>query len=139
MTRLSVCRPSNAQAIARRPGAASYLVLDADGLAGKVREQSVAMMVERLPRASRLDPAELPFAAAVVGGDILRSIPRGLAVDETMKLVPGVKVDNQAEGETLVRAALADAGIGIRALEPIPPSMEDVFVGLIEGEERAAA
>jgi len=47
-----------------------------------------------------------------------------------------VKVDNQAEGETLVRAALADAGIGIRALEPIPPSMEDVFVTLLEFQDK---
>jgi len=38
-----------------------------------------------------------------------------------------------------ISAALTQRGIEIRALEPIEPSMEDVFVGLIEREERAAA
>jgi len=47
-----------------------------------------------------------------------------------------VKVDNQAEGDAVVRAALAEAGIGIRALEPIPPSMEDVFVTLLEFQDK---
>jgi len=34
---------------------------------------------------------------------------------------------------------LGAAGIRIDNLEPIPPSMEDVFVGLIEEQERAVA
>ena len=50
-----------------------------------------------------------------------------------------VKVDNQAEGEVVVRQALAEAGIGIKTLEPIPPSMEDVFVTLLEFQDRKVA
>jgi ABC-2 type transport system ATP-binding protein len=38
-----------------------------------------------------------------------------------------------------IRAALEQAGIGITVLEPIDPSMEDVFVAMIEQEERKAA
>jgi ABC-2 type transport system ATP-binding protein len=38
-----------------------------------------------------------------------------------------------------IRAALQEAGIGIMVLEPIEPSMEDVFVAMIEQEERKAA
>jgi ABC-2 type transport system ATP-binding protein len=38
-----------------------------------------------------------------------------------------------------IRAALEKAGIAITVLEPIQPSMEDVFVAMIEQEERKAA
>jgi ABC-2 type transport system ATP-binding protein len=38
-----------------------------------------------------------------------------------------------------IRAALETAGIAITVLEPIQPSMEDVFVAMIEQEERKAA
>jgi ABC-2 type transport system ATP-binding protein len=50
-----------------------------------------------------------------------------------------VKVDNDEAAIPRIRAALDQAGIQIRSLEPIPPSMEDVFVSLIEKEEEAAA
>ncbi|MEO8099036.1 MAG: ABC transporter ATP-binding protein [Acidobacteriota bacterium] len=43
-----------------------------------------------------------------------------------------VKVDNQTEGAAEVRKALEAGGIQIQVLEPIPPSMEDVFVTLLE-------
>jgi ABC-2 type transport system ATP-binding protein len=39
----------------------------------------------------------------------------------------------------LIRSALEQAGITVSALEPIEPSMEDVFVAMIEAEERKAA
>ena len=38
-----------------------------------------------------------------------------------------------------VRERLAAKGIEVRKLEQIEPSMEDVFVALIEAEERKAA
>jgi hypothetical protein len=38
-----------------------------------------------------------------------------------------------------VRERLAARGIEVRKLEQIAPSMEDVFVALIESEERRAA
>jgi ABC-2 type transport system ATP-binding protein len=38
-----------------------------------------------------------------------------------------------------IRSALEQAGITITVLEPIEPSMEDVFVAMIEAEERKAA
>jgi ABC-2 type transport system ATP-binding protein len=47
-----------------------------------------------------------------------------------------VKVDSQTAGEAAVRQALNDAGISIRTLEPIPPSMEDVFVTLLEFQDK---
>jgi len=45
----------------------------------------------------------------------------------------------EARGSDEVRTALSAARIKIDSLEPIPPSMEDVFVGLIEEQERAVA
>ena len=38
-----------------------------------------------------------------------------------------------------IRQALGAKGIEVERLEPIQPSMEDVFVALIEAEERKAA
>jgi ABC-2 type transport system ATP-binding protein len=46
------------------------------------------------------------------------------------------------EGEramTQIRSTLEQAGITVTVLEPIEPSMEDVFVAMIEQEERKAA
>ena len=53
---------------------------------------------------------DIPFAISIVGGDILNDLPRSLSMDEPMKLVPGVKVDNQANGE---RLHLSIRGVGI--------------------------
>ena len=50
-----------------------------------------------------------------------------------------VTVDDAAAAIALIREALAPRGIEIRRLESIQPSMEDVFVALIEAEERKAA
>ena len=49
-----------------------------------------------------------------------------------------IKVDDESRAIPEIKSALSSAGIKIGALEPIPPSMEDVFVGLIEEQERAA-
>ena len=40
-----------------------------------------------------------PAATTVVETPILDAMPRTVAIDEAMKLVPGVRVDNQADGE----------------------------------------
>jgi ABC-2 type transport system ATP-binding protein len=50
-----------------------------------------------------------------------------------------VTVEDAAAAQVGIRAALAGMGIEIRRLERIDPSMEDVFVALIEAEERKAA
>jgi ABC-2 type transport system ATP-binding protein len=50
-----------------------------------------------------------------------------------------VVVDDEEASMPRIRAALAAKGIEIRRLEPIDPSLEDVFVALIEAEERKVA
>jgi iron complex outermembrane recepter protein len=44
---------------------------------------------------------ETPAAIAVVFENILHSMPRGIGAEEALKLVPGIKVDNQADGERI--------------------------------------
>ena len=53
---------------------------------------------------------ENPAATTVVGRETLATMPRTVAADEALKLVPGVKVDNQADGE---RVHLSIRGQGI--------------------------
>jgi len=50
-----------------------------------------------------------------------------------------VTVDDAEAAPARIRQALAGKGIAITRLEPIAPSMEDVFVAMIEAEERKAA
>ncbi len=51
-----------------------------------------------------------PFAASIINSEFLKTMPKTIAVDEALKLVPGVKVDNQADGE---RVHLSMRGQGI--------------------------
>ena len=53
---------------------------------------------------------EIPFSVSVVGPEAVQTFSRGIAMDEPMKLVPGVKVDNQANGS---RVHLSIRGQGI--------------------------
>ena len=50
-----------------------------------------------------------------------------------------VVVDDTEATMQRIRSKLEGASIEIRRLEPITPSLEDVFVALIEAEERRAA
>ena len=53
---------------------------------------------------------EIPFATSIVGREAINNLPRAIAMDEPMKLIPGVKVDNQANGS---RVHLSIRGQGI--------------------------
>ncbi len=53
---------------------------------------------------------EIPFATSIVGQDFLSTVPRFVSIDEALKIVPGVKIDNQANGN---RLHLSIRGIGI--------------------------
>ena len=53
---------------------------------------------------------EIPFATSIVGQDFLNTVPRFVSIDEALKIVPGVKIDNQANGN---RLHLSIRGIGI--------------------------
>jgi iron complex outermembrane recepter protein len=63
-----------------------------------------------------------PFATFIITPELLKLMPKSIAADEPLKLVPGVKVDNQADGERLHlsirgQGILSEHGIrGIKAL-----------------------
>ena len=61
-----------------------------------------------------------PAATAVVGNEVLASMPRGIAAEEALRLVPGVKVDNQANQER-VHVSIRGQGLlterGIRGIK----------------------
>jgi iron complex outermembrane recepter protein len=63
--------------------------------------------------------SEIPFATSIVGPDILTQIPRTVSIDEALKLVPGIKVDNQSNAER-VHISIRGQGIlterGIRGI-----------------------
>ncbi len=44
---------------------------------------------------------ETPAATTVVPEELLKSMPRGIGAEEALKAVPGIKVDNQADGERI--------------------------------------
>ncbi|SPE40047.1 ABC transporter related [Candidatus Sulfopaludibacter sp. SbA3] len=50
-----------------------------------------------------------------------------------------VTVDHLDAGRASIQKALADRGIAVQGLQRIEPSMEDVFVAMIEAEDRKAA
>jgi iron complex outermembrane receptor protein len=62
---------------------------------------------------------DVPFSTSIVGSETFKSLPRSIAVDEPLKLVPGVKVDNQANGSR-VHVSMRGQGIlterGIRGI-----------------------
>jgi ABC-2 type transport system ATP-binding protein len=49
-----------------------------------------------------------------------------------------VKVEDAETADARIREVLGSASIRVDTLEPIAPTMEDVFVSLIEREEKAA-
>lgn len=63
---------------------------------------------------------ETPAATTVVSEEILRAMPRGIGAEEALKVVPGIKVDNQADGER-VHISIRGQGLlterGIRGIK----------------------
>lgn len=92
-----------AQAIARRPGARAWYVLDEAALAARVRDRTVADMVAAAP--TRVDPAGLPFRAPA---GAVTAVRVATAITHT---IGGVRVDARARtGVEGLWAAGVDAG-----------------------------
>ena len=71
-----------------------------------IKLDEVVIMAGRIP----LTLAQSPGAASVVGSRTLITMPRSAAVDEALRLVPGVRIDNQANGS---RVHMSVRGQGI--------------------------
>ncbi|MDD5544130.1 MAG: TonB-dependent receptor [Acidobacteriia bacterium] len=82
----------------------------------KVVRQEVVVIAPRFDVPLNATPA----ATSVVGKDVLDQMPRGVALDEALEGVPGVKIDNQANGER-VHLSIRGQGIlterGIRGIQ----------------------
>ena len=63
---------------------------------------------------------EVPAATSVVGMDTLKAMPRGIGAEEALALVPGIKVDNQADGQR-VHVSIRGQGLlterGVRGIK----------------------
>ncbi|MGE5399447.1 MAG: TonB-dependent receptor family protein [Ignavibacteriales bacterium] len=61
-----------------------------------------------------------PSATSIVGQEVLGSMPRSIAIDEALRFVPGLRIDNQADGER-VHISIRGQGIlterGIRGIK----------------------
>lgn len=85
-------------------------------------DQPPTVAAEIVVTASRIEiPLQQnPAATAVVSEAELAAMPRAVAIDEALKLVPGVKVDNQLNGEK-VHLSIRGQGIlterGIRGIK----------------------
>jgi fumarate reductase flavoprotein subunit len=99
------------QATARRPGARAYYLLDEEGLAERVRDRTVAEILETAPPESRVPLSDLPFdtppgtvAAVRVVASITHTIG-GLRVDDRARVL-------RADGTAIdgLYAAGVDAG-----------------------------
>ena len=100
-------RPATASDLLQVPQAAPQAALRADTDTLRVpRLRAVVITASRIP----IPLAENPAAIKIVGAEVLDAAPRGIAVDEAVSLVPGVKVDNQADGK---RVHLSMRGQGI--------------------------
>ena len=75
-------------------------------------QQPPRINVEVVVTAPRMDIPlkENPAATTVVVPEVLRAMPRSIGAEEALQLVPGVKVDNQADGE---RVHLSIRGQGL--------------------------
>ena len=85
------------------------------------------------PRWQAVD-AEI-LASVVVLGAVLEGIP-GILDIAVFGGGLHLKVENPETAIPQIRRELERAGISVITLEPIQPSMEDVFVSLIEKEEK---
>lgn len=79
---------------------------------GPAEPQPPQVELEVVVTAPRMDIPlkENPAATTVVTQETLESMPRTVAAEEALALVPGVKVDNQADGE---RVHLSIRGQGL--------------------------
>ena len=90
---------SQSQATQQKPGAAPQTV-------PKGPNETIVVTAPRI----EIPLNETPAATTVVSDDLLNTMPRGIGAEEALKLVPGVKVDNQADGE---RVHLSIRGQGL--------------------------
>ncbi|MGD0782917.1 MAG: TonB-dependent receptor plug domain-containing protein, partial [Candidatus Aminicenantales bacterium] len=94
----------------RDPAKKTAAAADQDKKKTEAEEQKPKIEITVTATRVEIPLKENPAATTVVETPILQSMARTIAIDEVLKLVPGVKVDNQADGE---RVHLSIRGQGI--------------------------
>jgi iron complex outermembrane recepter protein len=69
---------------------------------------------------------EIPFSASVVTSEVVDNLPRAIAIDEMMKLVPGVKIDNQANGSRIHMSIRGQGILSERGIRGIKILLDDI-------------
>ena len=119
------------QATARRPDAKAFYVLDEEALRQRVRERTVAEMVEAAPAEARVPLADLPFdppPGAVAAVRVVASITHTIG---------GLRVDGAARVADGVWAAGIDAG-GVAAGGYASGLAQALVLGLVAAEDAAS-
>jgi len=88
------------------------------GASPEPKEIKVEEVVVTAPRLD-IPVRENPAATSIVGDEVLSQMPRGVGAEEALRLVPGLRVENQADGE-LVHLSIRGQGLlterGIRGI-----------------------
>ncbi len=84
-------------------------VIEAQSLKDTLEFKFPGEIIISAPRMN-LPVKKIPFSTNIIDAGILQTMPRTISIDEPMKLVPGVKIDNQANG---MRIHLSMRGQGI--------------------------
>ena len=79
------------------------------GASPEPKEIKVEEVVVTAPRLD-IPVRENPAATSIVGEEVLSQMPRGVGAEEALRLVPGLRVENQADGE---RVHLSIRGQGL--------------------------
>jgi hypothetical protein len=126
------------QATARRPGSTAFYLLDEEALEQRVRERTVAELVEAAPAEARVAPGDLPFDAppgTIAAVRVIASITHtigGLRVDERARVLreDGLPVE-------ALWAAGVDAG-GVATGGYASGLAQALVLGLAAAEDAAA-
>jgi succinate dehydrogenase/fumarate reductase flavoprotein subunit len=126
------------QATAHRPGARAFYLLDDEALAQRVRDRTVAELVDTAPAEAQVDPGDLPFkapAGTIAAVRVIASITHtigGLRIDERARVLrdDGVPVEG-------LWAAGVDAG-GVATGGYASGLAQALVLGLAAAEDAAA-
>jgi len=119
------------QATARRPQAKAFYVLDAEALQQRVRDKTVAEMVESAPAEARVAPRDLPFDPPPGAVEAVR------VVASITHTIGGLRVDERARVADGVWAAGVDAG-GIATGGYASGLAQALVLGLVAAEDAAS-
>jgi len=86
--------------------------------------QEVIIAASRIPTSLKMNT----MAISLVNGDILSAMPKTIAADEALRLVPGVRIDNQADGSRLHMSIRGQGILSERGLRGIKVLIDGIPV-----------